>query len=39
MRRQWSGIATAGMAKIVMLSTTAANFSMYAIPNSTFSES
>lgn len=32
MRRQWSGIAAAGIAKIAMLSTTAANFPMYVMP-------
>jgi hypothetical protein len=34
---QWSGIAAAGMAKIVMLSTMAANFPMHVIPAPLFS--
>jgi hypothetical protein len=32
MKKQWSGIAVAGMAKIVRLSSAAANFPMHVIP-------
>jgi hypothetical protein len=32
MRRQWSGIAAAGIVKIATLSITAANFRMHVIP-------
>jgi hypothetical protein len=36
MKKQWSGIAAAGMAKMVRLSTTAANFPMRVIPTLIF---